>query len=83
MKKTGIIVSIVLIIALLGVSSITYAFYNRAQYDFTISQTAASNASIELAVNTEEASSLKPAIANASNDNSVSKPSDGICIELY
>ena len=82
MKKTGIIVSIVLIIALLGASSITYAFYTRAQDDFTISQTAASNASIELAVNTGESSSLRPATANAANDNSISQAGNVVCIEL-
>lgn len=82
MKKTGIIVSIVLIIALLGASSITYAFYTRAQEDFTITQTAASNASIELAVNTRESSSLRPATANAANDNSISQAGNIVCIEL-
>lgn len=82
MKKTGIIVSIVLIIALLGASSITYAFYTRAQDDFTISQTAASNASIELTVNTGASSSLKPATANATNDNSISQAGNVVCIEL-
>ena len=82
MKKTGIIVSIVLIIALLGASSITYAFYTRAQDDFTISQTAASNASIELTVNTGASSSLRPATANAANDNSVAQAGNVVCIEL-